>query len=120
MSLLGNGLSDADLYEDALSVYEAELSMRRRLGDTESNMLAMLAVQGNLANVYHMLGRPEALRMRQDVYYGTLKLMGKEHNDTLVEAVCYAIGLNEARRFEEAKSLMRKTLPVARRVSRRK
>jgi len=116
MNILGNGLAAVDHHEDELSVREVELSMLRRLGDTESNMLAMLAVQGNLANVYHMLGRPEALRMRQDVYYGTLKLMGKEHNDTLVEAVCYAIGLNESRRFEEAKSLMRKTLPVAQRV----
>ena len=58
--------------------------------------------------------------MRQEGYSRKVKLLGDEHNGTFMEAVCYAIGLNEARRFEEAKSLMRKTLPVARRVSRRK
>ena len=49
MEGLGNGLSDAKLHEDALSVREAELSMLRRVGAGEYNMLD---VQGNLANTY--------------------------------------------------------------------
>jgi hypothetical protein len=54
MNLLGNGLFDAKHHEFALSVREAELSMRRRLGDAESNILV---VQGNLAITYQNLGR---------------------------------------------------------------
>ena len=45
MQHLGNGLCEADLDEDALSVREAELSMSRRLGASESNILV---VQCNL------------------------------------------------------------------------
>ena len=41
---------------------------------------------------------------------------GKEHFDTLREAYNYANALVGLQRFEEAKSLLRKTLPVARRV----
>ena len=36
MSNLGNGLSAANHYADALSVREAELSMLRRLGDQKT------------------------------------------------------------------------------------
>ena len=39
MNLLGNGLSAAGHHEDALSVKEAELSMKRRLGASEDNIL---------------------------------------------------------------------------------
>jgi hypothetical protein len=54
MNQLGNGLHDARHHEDAVSAQEAELSMRRRLGDAESNILV---VQGNLAITYQNLGR---------------------------------------------------------------
>ena len=54
--------------------------------------------------------------MRDDVYSGTLKLYGEEHRETLVEADNYAVALTALERFEEAKSLIRKTMPVARRV----
>ena len=74
-------------------------------------------VQGNLANTYHRLGRSEeALRIRQDVYSGYLKLFGKEHEETLREASNYAATLKDLRRFEEAKALLRRTVPVARRA----
>ena len=113
MDQVGNGLSAAERHEEALSVYEAELSMMRRLGDSEGNILT---AQSNLANAYQMLGRPEALRMRRDVYSGCLKLNGEEHRETLLQANNYASLLKRLKRFEETKSLMRKTLPVARRV----
>ncbi len=45
-----------------------------------------------------------------------MKLSGGEHKDTLLEANNYANLLVRLERFEEAKSLYRKTLPVARRV----
>ena len=114
MNQLGNGLGMAGHNEDALSVKEAELLMLRRVGDSERNILI---VQGNLAITYRAVGRhEEALRMRRDVYSGTLKLKGEQDADTLKEANNYAASLTELRRTEEAKALLRKTLPVARRV----
>ena len=53
--------------------------------------------------------------MRRDVYSGYLKLLG-EHGNTLIAANNYATTLIELGRFEEARSLMRKMIPVARRV----
>ena len=114
MSLLGNGLYAAERHEDALSVHEAELSMRRRVGASERDILT---AQGNLASIYNSLLRlEEALSMQQDVYSGTLKLFGEEHKDVLVAADSYLITLCQLKRFEEAKALVLKTMPVARRV----
>ena len=56
------------------------------------------------------------MRLRREVYYGQLKLNGEEHQYTLREANNYAASLHALRRFEEAKSLLRKTMPVAQRV----
>ncbi len=114
MNLLGMGLSVAGHLEDALSVKEAELSLMRRVGASDA---CMLATQGNIANTYQMLGRHEqALQMRRDVYSGYLKLNGGEHGDTVRAVNNYAHSLLNLRCFEEAKSLLRKTMPVARRV----
>ena len=118
MRHLGNGLFAAGHHEDALSVEEAELSMARRLGASESNILA---AQGNLASSYTALGRDEqALSMRRDVYSGCLKLYGEGDARTLTEANNYAatlkLSLKDLDRFEEAKSLLRKMIPVAPRV----
>ena len=54
--------------------------------------------------------------MRRDVYSGTLRLHGEEHKDALIAAINYASSLVNLERFEEAKSLLRTVLPVARRV----
>ena len=54
--------------------------------------------------------------MERDVYSGWLKLYGEEHVHTLTAANNYAASLCDNRRFEEAKALLRKTMPVARRV----
>jgi len=114
MNQLGNGLCDGDHDEDALSVREADLSTRLRLGDSEENLLA---AQSNLALSYQLLGRfEEGLRMRRDVYFGCLKVFGAEHVKTLLEANNYANSISLLQRFEEAKSVLRKTMPVARRV----
>ena len=114
MSRLGIGLSEANHHEDALSVKEAQLSMERRLGATEENMLTTL---GNLADTYEALGRREqGLRMRRDVYFGRLKLNGEEYDHTLAAAYNYAISLTHLERFKEVKKLMRKTTPVLHRV----
>ena len=114
MTELGSGLYLAKHYEDALSVQEAELSMLRRLGAPEENVLI---TQGNIGNSYQLFGRlEEALGVRQDVYSGTLKFKGEEHHETFREASNYAYSFVNLRRFEEAKSLLSKTMPVAQRV----
>ena len=56
------------------------------------------------------------MSLRQDVYSATLKLLGEDHKDTLIEANNYAATLNELKCFEEVKALLRKTMPVAQRV----
>ena len=73
-------------------------------------------MQGNLAATYTSLGRhEEALRTERDVYFGRLKLNGVEHSLTITAANNYASSLEKLQRFAEAKALMRKTIPVARR-----
>ena len=54
--------------------------------------------------------------MWQEIYSGCRELDGEEHEDTLIAANNYAGALRDLRRFEEAKSLLRKTMPVTRRV----
>jgi len=114
MGQLGNGLTEVGDHEEALSVQEAELAMMRRVGVPEEKLLIEL---GNLAITYYRLGKIEgALRMRRDVYSGNLKFNGEQHEETLRAANNYAVSLNGLERFEEAKSLLRRTMPVARRV----
>ena len=111
MTELGNGLSSAGHHEDALSVKQADLATRLRLGDSERNMLAL---QNNLASSYQQLGQGEqALRMKRDVYSGYLNLFGEEDEKTLQAALNYAGALQNLRRLKEARSLLRKMLPVA-------
>ena len=113
-TVLGNGLQYARQHEEALFVREAELSMLRRIGGTQH---AMLIVQGNIANSYNALGRSEeTLRMKRDVYMGFLRLYGEEDKDALREAANYAVDLLHLQRFKEARSVLRKMVPVARRV----
>ena len=113
MTQLGNGLNDAERYEEALTVEEALLSLHQRLGETERNILA---AQNNLATTYHRLGRFEqGLRMRRDVYTGFLKLFGIEHDGTLSVALNFASTLLDMQRFKEARSLLREIIPVGRR-----
>ena len=93
---------------------EAELSILRRLGAPESTMFN---VQGNLAITYGALGQIDrALQLERDVYSGRLKLLGEEDRATLLAAGNYAVSLKTLEHFEEAKALLRKTMPVARRV----
>jgi tetratricopeptide (TPR) repeat protein len=114
MAQLGNGLFFADRYEEALSVREAELAMKRRLGDLEHNILA---AQDGIARTYASLGLDEeALHVKRDVYSGFVRIYGEEHGETLRAALNYVSSLNDLKRFEEAKALMRKMVPVARRV----
>ena len=114
MNMLGDGLRFAEHHEDALSVYEAQLSMLRSV---RGSAHSMLHVQGNLANTYQILGRlEEAGHTCRDIYRGCLKLNGEEDESTIRAALNYATILIRLERFEEAKSLIRKMMPVALRV----
>ena len=114
MNILGNGLFEDRHFEDALSVREANLAMLRRLGAREDDILA---VQSNLASNYEMLGQIEpALSLQRGVYFGLLKLYGEEHQYVLSSANNYADLLKNQNRFEDANSLLRSSIPVARRV----
>ena len=74
-------------------------------------------MQTNLSITYERLGRlEEAMRMKRDVYSGWLRLHGEESAESLTAAANYAAALQLSLRIEEAKSLLRKTMPVARRV----
>ena len=88
--------------------------MERRLGAPEQNLLI---VQGNLATTYKVLGRiDEATRMLRDVYSGYCRLEGEDGRESLSSAYNYTNCLFELQRFEEAKVLMSKAMPIARRV----
>ena len=114
MKLLGTGLSTANHHKDALGVEEAHLSLLWRIGAPEDSILGM---QTNLSSTYGQLGRDEeALSMKRDVYSGHLKLYGVQNRHTFIPANNYATSLISLERFEEAKVLLRKTMPVARRV----
>ena len=74
-------------------------------------------MKGNLAKTYRALGRFEqALILRRDVYSASLKLLGEDDKDTIMEANNYAVCLVSLRHFEKARSLLRRMMPVARRV----
>lgn len=114
MRALWAGLSAASHHEDALTVQEAEMAMMRHLGASENDLLE---VQTNLAISYKELGRLDcALRNLRYVYSEYLKRKGNEHVSTLTAASNYANTLIELKKSREANSLLRKTLPVARRV----
>ena len=85
--------------------------------NAKSHPEQLLIVQNNLACTYQTLGRHEqALRLKQEVYSGRLKLKGEHDKYTLEVANNYATSLATLKRYEEAKALLRKTIPVARRV----
>ena len=76
----------------------------------------MLATQSNLAITYGRVGRlDESLMIERNVYSGRVKLDGEEHFNTIQAAANYANSLLSLQRFEEAKSLVGKIMPVVRR-----
>ena len=88
--------------------------MLRRLGAPEEEIFV---VQTNISNTYVGIGRlEEALQMDRDVYYGFMRLFGEEYARTIHGAICYANSLVALERFGEAKALLRKRTPMARRV----
>jgi hypothetical protein len=114
MRQLGMGLSAANHQENALSVKEAELSMLRHFSASPADILSSMS---SIAWTHAELGHMEkALSMERELYSEHLKFYGDDHPNTLVVASNLATSLRELRRVEEAKALLRRTLPVARRV----
>ena len=56
------------------------------------------------------------MRLRRDVYRGRLNLNGEEHVDTVDAANNHAVSLIHSKRVREARALLCKALPVARRI----
>ena len=54
--------------------------------------------------------------MQRDAYSGWVKLNGEENEETLRAVLNYADSLTSLERFEEAKTLLRKVMPVAQRI----
>ena len=114
LTQLGLGLYKASHYEDALTVFMAELSIKRQLGAPER---FVLATQSDLARTYRSLGRlDDAMRLRREIYSRRLELYGEEQETTILAALNYAFFLDRLEHYAEAKSLLRRATPVARRA----
>ena len=114
MNQLANGLASANRLEESVSVKEANLSLLRRLTVPREQVLA---AQGSLAVTYQMCGRfDHASSMWRDVYSGILMVHGEEYPPTIQAASNYASSLAELKRYDEARSLLKKWMPIAQRV----
>jgi len=112
IGILGNGLYEAQYYADAASVFEAKLAMLRRIDAPEEHIFI---AQSNLASTYEILGLPGTLSLRQEIYYERLRLNGEVHEEILSAAYNLKVTLLDLQR-SEAKPLLQKIMPVARRV----
>ncbi len=113
MKQLGNGLYFACRRKEAFQVEEANLRMLRRVGAPEGDILA---ARGRLARTYRIDRCEDALRVVRDAYSRHCRILGEDDRESLVLAENYASSLGGQGHFDEAKALLRKTIPVARRV----
>ena len=71
----------------------------------------------NLAISYAALGREEqALFMQRDVYSGTLKQYGEEHEDSLISALNLSTALVDTGNYAEARAFMPDQVALTKRV----
>ena len=54
--------------------------------------------------------------MRREIFADAVRLLGPDHENTIVDAINLSESLIEAKLFEEARSLIRDNIPVARRT----
>ena len=112
MTELGGGLHEVKLYEDALLVDEAKLSLLKRLGRSKREMLS---VRCNLARTYQLLGRrDEALVSLRAVYDDAVAAFGPDNELSLNSALNLSVDLIKAGKFREAQSILSKVIPIAR------
>ena len=113
MNILGNGLSEAKRDEEALSVWEAELSTLQRFGRDERDSRVMIA-QHNMAQCYERLGQIEkCFAIEQRVYRMQRDSLGDGHDNTRISASNLARTLAEGlNRHKEAAKFLRKEMPT--------
>ena len=54
--------------------------------------------------------------MKRDLYFGWSRFCGEEHENTLSAAFNYATSLGKLKHYREAKGLLLRNIPVARRI----
>ena len=54
--------------------------------------------------------------MKRDLYFGWSRFCGEEHENTLSAAFNYATSLGKLKHYKEAKGLLLRNIPVARRI----
>jgi hypothetical protein len=114
MSNLGNALGRADCFAEALSVQEAELASRLRVGAPDDDVLV---IRTNMAVCYTELGRhEEALELRRAIYAKISSIDDCRNHILFTCSLNLAISLHGTRRYSEAISFMREQLPKARRA----
>ena len=112
MQQLGNGLALAEHYEDALSVREAEVATKRRVGAPVDHILAALC---NLAGTYHSLKQHDkSLAMFRAAYDNAIAELGPDHALSINSALNLSSILVDTKCSREAQSLLRKVAPLAR------
>ena len=90
------------------------LSMMRRVGASEENLLV---ARGNLGNTYDTLGRnEEALSTYREAYAGCKSLFGNSDERTLLAANNLVYQLQKQRKHAEAVSTLREPLSDARKA----
>ena len=56
------------------------------------------------------------MNMKRDLYFGWSRFCGEEHENTLSAAFNYATSLGKLKHYKEAKGLLLRNIPVARRI----
>jgi tetratricopeptide (TPR) repeat protein len=118
MTNLGNGLSEEAVsrYPEALAVYEANLALLRRLGRSEDSE-TILVMQTNIAYTLSLLGRDEeALELERTIYRQRMASRGIANEHTIRAALNLSVSLSSLERFEEARTIAQKTIPVVQRT----
>jgi tetratricopeptide (TPR) repeat protein len=113
MTALSNGLAEVGRYDEELTVLEAKYAYLKRNGGRISHIDVTMT---NLAVCYSKLGRrEEALTLRREVYARSVALRRPEI-EIVTMALNLAHSLVHTGRYDEARSLSREKLPVARRA----
>jgi non-specific serine/threonine protein kinase/serine/threonine-protein kinase len=102
--------------EEAFTAMKAALvEARRSLGDDHPITLGMRRTVAELTSEH--VGRlEEAVPLLRDVVAAYTRVLGPEHEDTLVANVTFAHSLMRVEQYEEAEKLLRRTLAIRKRL----
>mmetsp|Transcript_8121 Transcript_8121/g.25422 ORF Transcript_8121/g.25422 Transcript_8121/m.25422 type:complete len:418 (-) Transcript_8121:92-1345(-) len=112
MTILGSALRQVGRYDEALTVFEADLAwIKKYYPHDEGNICVS---EQNVANTYFYLGQHEqALRRQRAAYAKQLRLSGANDRNSLAAAVNLSSSLVATGRHEDAQDLLRDLVPVA-------